>query len=56
METANAELNGLSLAWDEFPNGRFSDPTSPAFGVGSGDQWDPGAGGLGMSVSAIARQ
>lgn len=49
--SSTTDLGGVSSTWDEFPNGRFGDPTSPAYGVGSGDQWDPGAGGLGVSVS-----
>ncbi|KAG8847860.1 hypothetical protein FRB96_001375 [Tulasnella sp. 330] len=47
---------GVGTTWDEFPNGRFGDPTSPAYGVGSGDQWDPGAGGLGVTrLKAISQ-
>lgn len=35
-----------ATAWDEFPNGRFGDSKSPAFGLN--DLWDAG---LGISVS-----
>lgn len=52
MENGTSDLAAPSSTWDEFPNGRFGDPTSPAYGVGSGDQWDGGAGGLGVSVSS----
>ncbi|KAG8973560.1 hypothetical protein FRC05_008628 [Tulasnella sp. 425] len=55
-DSATTDFGGVSSTWDEFPNGRFGDPTSPAYGVGSGDQWDPGAGGLGVSrAEAIAQ-
>lgn len=37
------ELNNAAT-WDDFPNGRFGDYKSPAFGAQ--DQW----GGLGLSV------
>lgn len=37
------ELNNAAT-WDEFPNGRFGDYKSPAFGTQ--DQW----GGLGITV------
>lgn len=52
-DPARPEGTGPGTTWDEFPNGRFGDATSPAYGVGSGDQWDPGAGGLGVTVSRI---
>ncbi|KAG8973392.1 hypothetical protein FRB90_009937, partial [Tulasnella sp. 427] len=54
--STTADLAGASATWDEFPNGRFGDPTSPAYGVGSGDQWDPGAGGLGVSRAEAVAQ
>lgn len=38
------EINNVA-AWDDFPNGRFGDYKSPAFGAQ--DQW----GGLGLSVN-----
>ncbi|KAF8559704.1 MTHFR-domain-containing protein [Imleria badia] len=40
------ELNNAAT-WDEFPNGRFGDYKSPAFGTQ--DQW----GGLGINVHAV---
>ncbi|KAG6336321.1 hypothetical protein ID866_2770 [Astraeus odoratus] len=40
------ELNNAA-SWDDFPNGRFGDYKSPAFGVQ--DQW----GGLGISVHVV---
>ncbi|KAI6109683.1 methylenetetrahydrofolate reductase-domain-containing protein [Pisolithus sp. B1] len=40
------ELNNAAT-WDDFPNGRFGDYKSPAFGVQ--DQW----GGLALSVHAV---
>ncbi|KAG6376274.1 methylenetetrahydrofolate reductase-domain-containing protein [Boletus reticuloceps] len=40
------ELNNAAT-WDEFPNGRFGDYKSPAFGMQ--DQW----GGLGINVHAV---
>jgi len=35
-------------SWDEFPNGRFGDSKSPAFGVN--DLWD---NGLGVTVRPL---
>ncbi|KAG8998677.1 hypothetical protein FRB93_013456 [Tulasnella sp. JGI-2019a] len=55
-EPAKPEGTGVGTTWDEFPNGRFGDATSPAYGVGSGDQWDPGAGGLGVTRSEALSQ
>ena len=40
-------VNGPRSSWDEFPNGRFGDYTSPAYGVL--DPWD--VGGIGLTVS-----
>lgn len=45
-----AEINSASATWDDFPNGRFGDATSPAYG--SLDPWD-GGGGLGVSVRSL---
>lgn len=45
-EVGRGEVNNAST-WDEFPNGRFGDINSPAFG--SQDLW----GGFGRMVSAI---
>ncbi|KAG9044231.1 hypothetical protein FS837_008589 [Tulasnella sp. UAMH 9824] len=54
--STTTDIAGVSSTWDEFPNGRFGDPSSPAYGVGSGDQWDPGAGGLGVSRAEAISQ
>ena len=45
QKPGKGEINHAST-WDEFPNGRFGDPKSPAFG--SQDPWNTG---LSMSVS-----
>ena len=45
-EHGKGEVNNAST-WDEFPNGRFGDFKSPAFGM----QSDPWNAGLGMTVS-----
>ncbi|SRR5258707_136619 len=42
-------VNGPRSSWDDFPNGRFGDYTSPAYGVL--DPWDNG--GIGLTVSKI---
>ncbi|KAF8599080.1 MTHFR-domain-containing protein [Ceratobasidium sp. AG-I] len=42
----------LDRGWDDFPNGRFGDAKSPAFGVV--DPWD--GGGLGVSPHAAIAQ
>jgi methylenetetrahydrofolate reductase (NADPH) len=44
MPIEQGELKSVGT-WDEFPNGRFGDSKSPAFGVN--DLWD---GGLGITV------
>ncbi|KAH9446266.1 hypothetical protein Pst134EA_030187 [Puccinia striiformis f. sp. tritici] len=36
MGTADIVQGGLSVGWDEFPNGRFGDQRSPAFGLREG--------------------
>ena len=46
-DTGKGEANHAAT-WDEFPNGRFGDVNSPAFG--SQDLW----GGFGRIVSAIS--
>ncbi|KIJ69120.1 hypothetical protein HYDPIDRAFT_36212 [Hydnomerulius pinastri MD-312] len=43
------ELNNAAT-WDDFPNGRFGDYKSPAFGIQ--DQW----GGLGLNVHEVQSQ
>lgn len=45
QEAGKGEVNNAST-WDEFPNGRFGDFKSPAFGM----QSDPWNAGLGISV------
>ncbi|KAI5117470.1 hypothetical protein M0805_007175 [Coniferiporia weirii] len=48
QEPGKGEVNHAST-WDEFPNGRFGDFKSPAFGTQS-DPWNAGLGnGLGIS-------
>lgn len=44
-EPGKGEVNYAST-WDEFPNGRFGDFKSPAFGT----QWDPWNAGLGSAL------
>ncbi|KZT39245.1 methylenetetrahydrofolate reduct [Sistotremastrum suecicum HHB10207 ss-3] len=39
QEVGKGELNS-EATWDEFPNGRFGDAKSPAFGIGQ-DPWNP---------------
>ncbi|KAG8899819.1 hypothetical protein FRB99_006434 [Tulasnella sp. 403] len=56
IDAASAERAGVAAAWDEFPNGRFGDATSPAYGVGIGDQWEPGVGTLGVSRDVAISQ
>ncbi|KAH8117002.1 MTHFR-domain-containing protein [Phellopilus nigrolimitatus] len=55
QEPGKGEVNHAST-WDEFPNGRFGDFKSPAFGQQS-DPWNAGLGnGLGISrTEAISR-
>ena len=49
-EPGKGEVNNAS-SWDEFPNGRFGDSKSPAFGLHS-DPWNSGIpNSLGVSVS-----
>lgn len=51
-ELGSGEINHSST-WDEFPNGRFGDFKSPAFGLQS-DPWNSSvAGYLGISVSLL---
>jgi methylenetetrahydrofolate reductase (NADPH) len=45
-QASRGDLNNAAT-WDDFPNGRFGDPDSPAFGLQG--QW----GGPGLSVRAI---
>lgn len=45
-EPGRGEVNNAAT-WDDFPNGRFGDYKSPAFG--DQDQW----GGIGFSVGNI---
>lgn len=49
-EPGKGEVNNAST-WDEFPNGRFGDFKSPAFGT----QWDPWNAGLGNSLGISVR-
>lgn len=44
--TARTTAEAIDRGWDDFPNGRFGDAKSPAFGVI--DPWD--GGGLGVPV------
>lgn len=49
QEPGKGEVNNAST-WDEFPNGRFGDYKSPAFGLQS-DPWNSGVGNsLAISV------
>ena len=49
-EAGKGELNSAAT-WDDFPNGRFGDFKSPAFGLQS-DPWNSSVSGyLGISVS-----
>lgn len=48
-DAGSGEINSAT-SWDEFPNGRFGDFKSPAYGVQ--DLWNANAlGALGVSVS-----
>lgn len=50
-EVGSGELNNAA-SWDDFPNGRFGDFKSPAFGVGEHGQWGTvGIAGKGASLS-----
>ena len=46
-QASRGDLNNAA-SWDDFPNGRFGDPDSPAFGMQG--QW----GGLGLSVGPFS--
>lgn len=48
-DTAIVESTNAS-AWDDFPNGRFGDSTSPAYGAL--DSW--ATSGLGVTVSIVS--
>ncbi|KAG9125481.1 hypothetical protein FRC07_007434 [Ceratobasidium sp. 392] len=50
--TSIATAEALVRGWDDFPNGRFGDAKSPAFG--NVDPWD--GGGLGVSPRAAIAQ